>query len=65
MKVLTDEVIASFKDAARKLTGPKRRAFQAQVTLDYLEGIDVIRNKGYNSRMMTYATLQSDCPRSL
>ena len=38
MKVLTDEVIASFKDAARKLTGPKRRAFQAQVTLDYLDG---------------------------
>ena len=34
MKVLTDEVIASFKDAARKLTGPKRRVFQAQVTLD-------------------------------
>jgi hypothetical protein len=38
MNVLTDEVIASFKDAARKLTGPKRRAFQAQVALDYLEG---------------------------
>lgn len=38
MSVLTDEVIASFKDAARKLTGPKRRAFQAQVTLDYLDG---------------------------
>ena len=38
MKVLTDKVIASFKDAARKLTGPKRRAFQAQVTLDYLDG---------------------------
>ena len=38
MKVLTDEVIASFKDAARKLTGPKRWAFQAQVTLDYLDG---------------------------
>ena len=38
MKVVTDEVIASFKDAARKLTGPKRRAFQAQVTLDYLDG---------------------------
>ena len=36
--VLTDEVIASFKDAARKLTGAKRRAFQAQVTLDYLDG---------------------------
>jgi hypothetical protein len=38
MNVLTDKVIASFKDAARKLTGPKRRAFQAQVTLDYLDG---------------------------
>ena len=38
MSVLTEEVIASFKDAARKLTGPKRRAFQAQVTLDYLDG---------------------------
>ena len=24
------------------------------------ESLDVIRNKGYNSRMMTYATLQSD-----
>src|SRR5947207_2336173 len=38
MNVLTKEVIASFKDAARKLTGPKRRAFEAQVTLDYLDG---------------------------
>src|SRR5437763_6097667 len=38
MIVLAEEVIASFKDAARKLTGPKRRAFQAQVTLDYLDG---------------------------
>ena len=36
--VLRKEVIASFKDAARKLTGAKRRAFQAQVTLDYLDG---------------------------
>jgi hypothetical protein len=38
MDVLTKEVIASFKDAARKLTGPKRRAFEAQVTFDYLDG---------------------------
>ena len=38
MKVLTDKVIASFKDAARELTGPEGRAFQAQVTLDYLDG---------------------------
>ena len=38
MTVLTDDVIASFKGAARKLTGPRRRAFQAQATLDYLDG---------------------------
>ncbi len=38
MNGLTDQVIASLKDAARKLTGPNRRAFQAQVTLDYLDG---------------------------
>jgi hypothetical protein len=38
MSILTEAVIASLKDAARKLTGPKRRAFQAQVTLDYLDG---------------------------
>ena len=29
MNVLTEEVIASFKDAAQKLTGAKRRAFEA------------------------------------
>lgn len=38
MEVLTEKVIASFQDAARKLTGPKRRAFEARVTLDYLDG---------------------------
>lgn len=35
---LTESMIATIKDAAGKLTGPKRRAFQAQVALDYLEG---------------------------
>lgn len=35
---LTEQVVATIKDAASKLTGPKRRAFQAQVALDYLEG---------------------------
>jgi hypothetical protein len=38
MNVLTEEVVATIKDAARKLTGPKRRAFEAQVALDYLCG---------------------------
>jgi hypothetical protein len=38
MATLTDQHITTIKDAAQKLTGPKRRAFQAQVTLDYLDG---------------------------
>lgn len=38
MDQLPDQQIATLKDAARKLTGAKRRAFQAQVTLDYLDG---------------------------
>jgi hypothetical protein len=35
---LTEQQLATIKDAAHKLTGPKRRAFQAQVARDYLEG---------------------------
>jgi hypothetical protein len=35
---LTDAVIQTIRDAARKLTGPKRRQFEAQVALDYLGG---------------------------
>ena len=38
MNKLTDQQIATIKDAASKLTGAKRRAFQAQVALDYLDG---------------------------
>ena len=38
MNTLTEQQIATIKDAAQKLTGAKRRAFQAQVTLDYLDG---------------------------
>lgn len=38
MNVLTEEMVATIKDAAKKLTGPKRRAFEAQVALDYLCG---------------------------
>ena len=33
---LTDPVIATLKDAAGRLTGHQRRAFQARVSLDYL-----------------------------
>src|SRR2546426_2067539 len=38
MNELKEPHIATIKDAAQKLTGAKRRAFQAQVTLDYLNG---------------------------
>jgi transposase len=38
MKKLPKKQIATIKDAAKKLTGAKRRAFQAQVTIDYLDG---------------------------
>ena len=38
MNELTDQHVATLKDAASKLTGAKRRAFQAKVALDYLDG---------------------------
>jgi hypothetical protein len=38
MTRLTDQQVATMKDAARKLTGAKRRAFEAQVALDYFDG---------------------------
>ena len=38
MNELQEPHIATIKDAAQKLTGAKRRAFQAQVALDYLNG---------------------------
>lgn len=38
MSELTEQQIVTMKDAAGKLTGAKRRAFQARVTLDYLDG---------------------------
>jgi len=36
--MLTEQIKGTFKDAARKLTGDKKRAFTAQVTLDYFDG---------------------------
>lgn len=38
MTTLSEQHISTIKDAATKLTGFKRRAFQAQVALDYLAG---------------------------
>ena len=36
MNSLSKQHITTIKDAAKKLTGAKRRAFQAQVSIDYL-----------------------------
>jgi hypothetical protein len=36
MTHLSEQHITTIKDAAKKLTGAKRRAFQAQVAIDYL-----------------------------
>jgi len=38
MNELTEQHIGTIKDAANKLTGAERRAFQARVALDYLDG---------------------------
>jgi transposase len=37
MPTLSKQYIATLKNAAKKLTGAKRRAFEAQVTLDYFD----------------------------
>src|SRR5664279_2203800 len=37
MSTLSKQYIATLKNAAKKLTGAKRRAFEAQVTVDYFE----------------------------
>jgi hypothetical protein len=38
MKKLDNEVKTIIKDAAKRLTGFKRRAYQAKITLDYFGG---------------------------
>ena len=37
MELLSEQHMATIKDASEKLTGSKRRAFQAQVAIDYLK----------------------------
>ncbi len=38
MEQLTPKMIATIRKAAHELTGAKRRAFEAQIALDYLGG---------------------------
>jgi hypothetical protein len=37
MPTLSKQNIATFKNAAKKLTGAKRRQFEAEVTIDYFD----------------------------
>ena len=37
MPTLSKQYITTLKNAAKKLTGAKRRAFEAQVTIDYFD----------------------------
>jgi len=37
MPTLSKQYIATLKNAAKKLTGAKRRAFEAQVNIDYFD----------------------------
>jgi len=37
METLSKQNITTIKDAAKKLTGSKRREFESQVTIDYLD----------------------------
>jgi hypothetical protein len=68
MSELTDQHVATIKDAASKQTGADRRAFQAQVTLDYLGGVLVERNGcsvGLRARPATSGCfLPARCPAS-
>ena len=36
--MLTDDFVATIRDAANRLRGRQKRAFQAQVAVDYLGG---------------------------
>ena len=38
MEELTEQMIATIRDAASRMSGAERRAFEAQVSLDYLGG---------------------------
>ena len=49
MTNLSKQHIATIKDAARKLTRSKKRAFQAQVCIDYLNSKAYLAEKVFGS----------------
>ena len=55
MTLLSTQIIATIKDASQKLTGAKRRAFQAQVTTDYLNAKPCLAEKTFGWDRRTVA----------
>jgi len=55
MTDLSEQHIATLKDAAKKLTGPKRRAFQAQVAMDYMNSKPYLAEKTFGWDRKTVA----------
>ena len=55
MTNLSKQHIATIKDAAKKLTGAKRRAFQAQVAIDYLNSKPYLAEKTFGWDRKTVA----------
>ena len=55
MANLSAQHIKTIKDAAKKLTGVKRRAFQAQVAIDYLNSKPHLADKTFGRDRRTVA----------
>ena len=55
MTALSGQHITTIKDAAKKLTGGKRRAFQAQVAIDYVDSKPYLVEKTFGWDRRTVA----------
>ena len=55
MTTLSEQHIKTIKDAAKKLTGAKRRAFQAQVAIDYMNSKPYLAEKTFGWDRKTVA----------
>lgn len=55
MPLLSEQHITTIKDAAKKLTGVKRRAFLAQVSIDYLNSNPRLAEKTFDWDRKTVA----------
>jgi hypothetical protein len=55
MTHLSEQHIITIKGAAKKLTGAKRRAFQAQVSIDYLNSTSRLAEKTFGWDRKTVA----------